>query len=226
MKTNVPPNQIKHAEMCWRCDDHLSLPSIANRYQWCHLAVFRPGEPVCLLKRMASGILAWSNDGDTPETLHLDFYGGLWSIALWHPWNIMRETFCLFLRNAKKAFVPPVIVKNEEQKARLKARKVVVLRQIPMHQMLVHGSIWTWVFWIAFAATPKRSYPFSSCRILLCYIYRSFVTHPVQNTNSGCPQTCLTKSFLFSELDEWLALQIWGGAWVSCLGQSFNISWD
>ena len=47
----------------------------------------------------------------------------------------------LFLRNAKKAFVPPVIVKNEEQKARLKARKVVVLRQIPMHQMLVHGSI-------------------------------------------------------------------------------------
>lgn len=129
MKTNVPPNQIKYTEMCWRCDNHLSLPSIANRFQWCHLAVFRPGEQVCPRKHMASGILAWSNDGENPETLRLlDFYdlsmevsGPLTPLTSDNAWDIL---FLNFLRNAKKAFVPPVIVKNEEQKARLKARKV------------------------------------------------------------------------------------------------------
>ena len=98
MKTDVPPNQIKYTETCWRCDNHLNLPTIANRFQWCHLAVFCPGEQVCPRKHMASGILAWSNDGENPEMLRLlDFYdlsmevsGPLTSMDLWQ----MRETFC------------------------------------------------------------------------------------------------------------------------------------
>ena len=62
------------------------------------LQSFAQAKQVCPRKHMASGILAWSNDGENPEMLRLlDFYdlsmevsGPLTSMDLWQ----MRETFC------------------------------------------------------------------------------------------------------------------------------------